>query len=621
MASLSSQTPAAALGRGQMFYIDCAHSTMGELREGNSGGSNSSSRSSTIKERRIIFIHLDLGIGGAEQLILNLALASKNGSNRNNSSMNTTSNNENGTLDDDVWIYTSHCDPSHCFDEVRKPHGSLCDNVTVYGAFIPPNIFGRGTAFFSTLRMMYITWKAIQDCKRHNKNHCKQTVFVLDVLPSSIPLIRRYLPQSAILFYCHFPDKLLTRDTVNGTIPSSSVEYTNTTAASYGLLFSQCMPKGIFSSLRYLYRWLFDRVEEYTMRYADLILVNSNFTKNEVGKVFPSLMQPIIVPSAEISSSSSSSSQEQRIELGSKIKVLYPAIDLNKFISPITTDVKQGQKDLKLYGPIVSLNRFERKKNIQMLIEAYAKLLQRIHSSTSRYITEEEEEEEELHPQRNRFVTYPPVLVIAGGYDPRNTENREYLEELKDACTKWNLHVDREVLFRPSVSDDDRATLLQSASCLCYTPHREHFGIVPLEAMYAGSPVIAVNSGGPRETVLHGVTGYLVENCSDSFCEALYDLIVLHPEKMDQFGMAGHVHITNQFGLLKFQSSWRALLNDCIQRSKLRCQTDRDSSFPYAFLVHWLLDLVIAFTLAFCARYILDSLDINVTNNFTRWVQ
>lgn len=588
---------------------------MGEITEGND--SNSSSRSSTIEGRRIIFIHLDLGIGGAEQLILNLALASKNGPNTV-STMDTKSYDENGDLNEDVWIYTSHCDPSHCFDEVRKPHGSLCDNVTVYGEFIPPNIFGRGTAFFSTLRMMYITWKAVQDCTRNSrtaadnndKNNCKQTVFVLDVLPSSIPLIRLCLPQSAILFYCHFPDKLLTRDTVNGTIQSST-EHTNTTSVSNRLLFSS----GMFSSLRYLYRWVFDRIEEYTMRYADLILVNSNFTKNEVGKVFPSLMEPIIIPAAELSSSSSST-LEQSIEFGSKIKVLYPAIDLNKFIAPIVTAVGQEQKGQKLFGPIVSLNRFERKKNIQMLIEAYAKLLQRIHSYTSETATEEEER----HLHRRRFITYPPVLVIAGGYDPRNTENREYLEELKDACTKWNLQIDKEVIFRPSVSDDERAKLLQSASCLCYTPHREHFGIVPLEAMYAGSPVIAVNSGGPRETVLHGVTGYLVENCSDGFCEALYDLIVEHPEKMDQFGTAGHIHITNQFGLLKFQSSWKALLSDCIQHSKLRYRKERESSRQNASLIHWLLDLVIAFTLAFCVRFILDSLDIKVTN-ITHWIK
>ncbi len=86
-------------------------------------------------------------------------------------------------------------------------------------------------------------------------------------------------------------------------------------------------------------------------------------------------------------------------------------------------------------------------------------------------------------------------------------------------------------------------------------------------------------------------------------------------------GQKNVIEIQDIILLLQYSELWRALLNDCIQRSKLRCQTDRDSSFPYAFLVHWLLDLVIAFTLAFCARYILDSLDINVTNNFTRWMQ
>ena len=44
-----------------------------------------------------------------------------------------------------------------------------------------------------------------------------------------------------------------------------------------------------------------------------------------------------------------------------------------------------------------------------------------------------------------------------------------------------------------------------------YTPHNEHFGIVPLECMSAGRPVIAVNSGGPTETVVNDVTGYLCD--------------------------------------------------------------------------------------------------------------
>ena len=52
---------------------------------------------------------------------------------------------------------------------------------------------------------------------------------------------------------------------------------------------------------------------------------------------------------------------------------------------------------------------------------------------------------------------------------------------------------------------------LRNCSSLIYTPAGEHFGIVPLESMYCNTPVIAVNSGGPTETVLHGQTGsYIV---------------------------------------------------------------------------------------------------------------
>ena len=73
---------------------------------------------------------------------------------------------------------------------------------------------------------------------------------------------------------------------------------------------------------------------------------------------------------------------------------------------------------------------------------------------------------------------------------------------------------------RPEV-ECGSADLLRSALCVAYTPHREHFGIVPLEAMYAGSPVVAVDSGGPRETVVHGVTGLLVDGTVGGFASAL----------------------------------------------------------------------------------------------------
>ena len=63
--------------------------------------------------------------------------------------------------------------------------------------------------------------------------------------------------------------------------------------------------------------------------------------------------------------------------------------------------------------------------------------------------------------------------------------------------------------------------LLTNCSILLYTPAGEHFGIVPLEAMYCGTPVLAVNSGGPLETIEHGVTGWLVDGQPNAWSEVI----------------------------------------------------------------------------------------------------
>ena len=57
-------------------------------------------------------------------------------------------------------------------------------------------------------------------------------------------------------------------------------------------------------------------------------------------------------------------------------------------------------------------------------------------------------------------------------------------------------------------------TYVLKSIALLYTPDREHFGIVPCEAMAMGCPVLAVATGGPLETVVHGSTGFLLEQVS-----------------------------------------------------------------------------------------------------------
>ena len=80
-----------------------------------------------------------------------------------------------------------------------------------------------------------------------------------------------------------------------------------------------------------------------------------------------------------------------------------------------------------------------------------------------------------------------------------------------------------------SFTDAQRGALLAAAAGVLYTPPGEHFGIVPLEAMAAGRPVIACASGGPLESVAHGRTGFLCDPGPAAFAAAMARLLVRAP--------------------------------------------------------------------------------------------
>lgn len=60
--------------------------------------------------------------------------------------------------------------------------------------------------------------------------------------------------------------------------------------------------------------------------------------------------------------------------------------------------------------------------------------------------------------------------------------------------------------------DDDTLRREMARTSVVLVPGAEDFGLLPLEANYAGRPVVAFAGGGPRETVQDGVTGLLVDD-------------------------------------------------------------------------------------------------------------
>lgn len=75
--------------------------------------------------------------------------------------------------------------------------------------------------------------------------------------------------------------------------------------------------------------------------------------------------------------------------------------------------------------------------------------------------------------------------------------------------------------FLGRIPDADVADLYARARALV-VPNVEEFGIAAVESQAAGRPVIAIDAGGTRETVLDGATGVLVgEGSVDEFAEAM----------------------------------------------------------------------------------------------------
>ena len=82
--------------------------------------------------------------------------------------------------------------------------------------------------------------------------------------------------------------------------------------------------------------------------------------------------------------------------------------------------------------------------------------------------------------------------------------------------------------------------ILQQASLLLLPSETESFGLVALEAMASGVPVIASRVGGLPEVVVHGETGYLAP-VGDVDAMAEYALAILQdPDKHRRFSQAAH---------------------------------------------------------------------------------
>lgn len=402
---------------------------------------------------RLLFLHPDLGIGGAERLVVDAALALQN---RGHS----------------VSFLTNHHDPTHCFEETKN--GKI--RVRVVGDWLPRSFFGKFYALCAYFRMVYAAFYVTLFQSKEERID----VIFCDLISLGIPILKfaKYTPK--ILFYCHFPDQLLTK------------------------------PGGF---LKKIYRLPLNYTEEKTTGAADGVLVNSKFTSRVFTETFKTLT---VTPD-----------------------VLYPSLVTKYFDqAPRDVNIKEVPDSANI---LLSINRYERKKNLPLALKAF-KLMEVLVSR---------QEWDRLH------------LVLAGGYDSRNLENLEHYDELM--VVSENLGLKDKVTFLQSPSDDIKVGLLNRCKLLFYTPTNEHFGIVPLEAMYLSRPVIAVNSGGPTETIVHDQTGFLCEADPQDFATAAAR-IIKDPKLAEKMGEMGRKRVEQRFSFEAFTEKLDQIVQSLVSK-------------------------------------------------------
>lgn len=119
-------------------------------------------------------------------------------------------------------------------------------------------------------------------------------------------------------------------------------------------------------------------------------------------------------------------------------------------------------------------------------------------------------------------------LIIAGGPLPERLDTDPEVLHLRSVAEV--LGVGNRVEFRSQVSRTDLPALFRSADVAVCAPWYEPFGIVPVEAMACGVPVVASAVGGMLDTVVDGRTGVLVPPRDPSaIARALRELLADEP--------------------------------------------------------------------------------------------
>ncbi|MHB0924467.1 MAG: glycosyltransferase [Bellilinea sp.] len=199
----------------------------------------------------------------------------------------------------------------------------------------------------------------------------------------------------------------------------------------------------------------------------------------------------------------------------SKLVIIPPGVDTSRFY-PIPKDEAKAAIDLPVEGQmILFVGRIEPLKGVDTLLNA----LKYIQNS-------------------GNLDCCPHYLAIIGG-DPEDSEQSLDQEMGRVKALSQELGLTDIVLFLGRRSQDTLPYYYSAADVVVVPSHYESFGMVALEAMACGTPVVASQVGGLAFLVQDGVTGFVVPNGEPELLGQHLIELLLDPQLRARLGSQG----------------------------------------------------------------------------------
>jgi phosphatidylinositol alpha-1,6-mannosyltransferase len=122
--------------------------------------------------------------------------------------------------------------------------------------------------------------------------------------------------------------------------------------------------------------------------------------------------------------------------------------------------------------------------------------------------------------------------------------------------------VRRHVHFLSGLSYAELSACYSACELFALPSRGEGFGLVYLEAMARGKPVIGGAHGGAPEVIDDGVTGYLVQHGDPAQLATSIETLLAHPDLAKQMGARGRERVEREFRFNVFAKTLKKIIRE-----------------------------------------------------------